>query len=35
MMLLMTTAVFCHFRPGVFVSNSHALVSPVTFSGVI
>ena len=35
MMLLMTTGVFCHFRPGVFVSNSHALVRRVTFCGVI
>ena len=31
----MTTGVFCHLRPGVLVSNSHALVSRVTFSGVI
>ena len=35
MMLLMTTAVFCHFRPGVFVSNSQALVRRMTFCGVI
>ena len=35
MMLLMTTAVFCHFRPGVLVSNSQVLVSRVTFCGVI
>ena len=31
----MTTGVFCHLRPGTFVSNSHALVSRDTFSGVI
>ena len=31
----MTTEVFCHFRPGVLVSNSQALVSRVTFCGVI
>src|SRR5215212_2938349 len=35
MMLLMTAGVFCHFRPIVLVSNSHARVSRVTFCGVI
>src|SRR6185295_6848373 len=35
MMLLTTIGVFCHLRPGVLVSNSHALVSCETFCGVI
>ncbi len=31
----MITGVFCHLRPITLVSNSQALVSWVTFSGVI
>src|SRR5437867_11603839 len=34
-MLLMTTGVFCHLRPDVLVSNSHAFVRRTTFCGVI
>jgi hypothetical protein len=35
MMLLTTIGVFCHLRPGVLVSNSHAFFRRPTFCGVI